>query len=84
LTITEVSRSTALWLAVSARSDRGLCPVGQSAVIGQPISPRHAGWKVVIVERFHPEMNSAGIAFERVRFNDSSAQKFEFGRQRIG
>jgi hypothetical protein len=84
LAVAEVRRAAALWFSVGARSDRGLCPLGQTAVIRQPISARHAAREIVVVERFKPLMDGAGIALERMRLNDSGAQELELRRQRIG
>jgi hypothetical protein len=57
----------------------GLCLLGQMGVIEETIGARRAGREIVIVERLDPEMNGAGVAFERVRLNVRAPRSSNFG-----
>ena len=72
------------WARPAAISPIGLVGLfGKRVAVGKPVGPRDAARPIAVVERLDPEIDRAGIAFQRVRLDDAGLQQFEGGGQPV-
>src|SRR6185437_1961250 len=53
--------------------------LGQGIAVWQAVGPRHAARPIVLVQRFHPQIDRTRIAFHCMRIDDPRLQQLEAG-----